>query len=248
MPDSPDFSRDSESYSAYRPRYPDALFAWLASVAPRRDAAWDVATGTGQAALGLAPHFTRVIATDLSAEQIRHATPHPRVQYRVASAESSGLEDAAVDLIASAAAIHWFDLPAFYAEVRRVARPGAVLAAWTYHVGHMEPPFDAVFAPFYEDVLAPYFAPGARLVDDRYRTIDLPGRALDAPEFTMSVRWTAAEVLRYVRTWSGVHAYTDATGEDPVERIAPSIDALCGSTGTRHELRWPLYIRASRLD
>ena len=53
---------------------------------------------------------------------------HPRVEYRVAPAERSGLPDAAVDLVTLALAAHWFDLPRFYAEVRRVGRPRTAIA------------------------------------------------------------------------------------------------------------------------
>jgi SAM-dependent methyltransferase len=112
-----------------------------------------------------------VVATDVSAEQIRHAAPHPRVEYRVARAETSGLDAAAVDLAAAAAAAHWFDLVAFGAEVRRVVRPGGLLAVWTYHLGIVEPPFDALFHRFYWEILKPYFAPATRLVDERYETL-----------------------------------------------------------------------------
>jgi len=248
MKDKPDFSSVAGSYAVSRPVYPGELFEWLASLVEHHDVAWDTATGNGQAALGLARHFRRVIATDLSEQQIVHAKAHPRVEYRVASAESSGLPGGSVDLIASAAAVHWFDLDAFYAEARRVARPGGVLAAWTYHVAHVEPPFDAVLGPFYENVVAPYFAPGARLVDDRYEAIQLPGSPLEAPAFSVSVRWTAPEIVRFVRTWSGVQAYRDEKGKDPVISIIPSIEKLCGSPDVVYELRWPLYLRASRLE
>ncbi len=65
------FSSASERYAAYRPDYPPALFAWLAAQCTEHDMTWDCATGNGQAALGLAPHFRRVAATDASADQVR---------------------------------------------------------------------------------------------------------------------------------------------------------------------------------
>lgn len=64
MTGAPDFSPLARSYAAFRPAHPGELFAWLASVVLRRDLAWDTATGNGQAALGLAEHFERVVATD----------------------------------------------------------------------------------------------------------------------------------------------------------------------------------------
>jgi len=247
MNDTPDFSDVAASYAAARPAYPPELFEWLASVVACRELAWDAATGSGQAAVGLAAHFARVIATDVSEAQIRHARADPRVSYRVAPAEASGLPDGSVDLAVAAAAVHWFDLPRYRAEVRRVTRRGGVVAVWSYHVAHVEPPFGAVFAPFYRDVVGPYFASGARLVDDGYRTIELPGRELETPPFVMTATWTVEQMLRFVGTWSGARAYASATGRDPLAELAPGLERVCGAPGSAHVLRWPLYLRAARL-
>jgi 2-polyprenyl-3-methyl-5-hydroxy-6-metoxy-1,4-benzoquinol methylase len=84
------FSRVSAEYARFRPRYPRELFAWIASLVRRHRLAWDCATGNGQAAIGLAEDFAHVEATDASAEQLRHATPHPRVAYRLAPADTNG--------------------------------------------------------------------------------------------------------------------------------------------------------------
>src|SRR5215470_13641041 len=102
-PQVPDFSLVAKDYAVGRPGYPDELFDWLAAIAPARDLAWDAATGSGQAAWGLAHRFDRVIATDVSAEQLRHARQHPKVEYRVARSEASGLSERSVDLAVSAA-------------------------------------------------------------------------------------------------------------------------------------------------
>jgi len=249
LPGRPDFSPLAERYARSRPRYPDALFDHLASLAPGRETAWDVATGSGQAALGLAARFDRVIATDLSAQQIRHAFPHPRVEYRIAPAEESGLEDRSVDLIASAAAVHWFDLQRFAVECLRVARPGALLAVWTYHVGMVEPPFDGVFHRFWQEHLKNYFAPATRLVDARYETLELPGEEIAiAPRFVVSAEWTLLETLDFVGSWSGSQAYREATGRDPVELAAPELRPLWGGAeGERRSIRWPIFLRVRRL-
>jgi len=244
----PDFSPLAAAYLRGRPRYPAELFAWLAAGLERHELAWDAATGNGQAALGLARHFRRVVATDRSAEQIARAVPDPAIEYRVGSAEASGLADGSVDLVTVAAAIHWFDLEAFSAEVRRIARPGAVVAAWTYHAVRVGPPFEAVLEPFYRDVVGPWFAPGARLVDERYEAIRLPGTALDTPAFEVTVRWSASELLEYVRSWSGVLAYREVTGRDPLAELWPALEHAGGGPERRHDLRWPLYLRAARLD
>ena len=81
------FSRIAAEYASHRPRYPAALFEWLASVAPGRERAWDCGTGNGQAAAALAEHFDMVVASDPSVAQIEHAARDARIQYVAATAE-----------------------------------------------------------------------------------------------------------------------------------------------------------------
>ena len=126
------FSGQSDAYQKYRPDYPPELFAWLAGQAPGRRLAIDVATGNGQAAIGLARHFDSVIATEPSAAQLRQARADPRVEYRLEPAEAISLPPASADLLVAAQAAHWFDWRRFCDEAARVLRPGGVLAIWSY--------------------------------------------------------------------------------------------------------------------
>src|SRR5437867_1927146 len=116
------FSKQAADYAKFRPRYPHEMFEYLGSLAPRRQLAWDCDTGNGQAAVGLATVFERVIATDASEKQIANAQSHERVEYRVAAAENTGIQSATVDLIMVAQALHWFDLPRFYEEARHALK------------------------------------------------------------------------------------------------------------------------------
>lgn len=243
----PDFSPFAEEYARFRPSYPAALFEFLASLVERHSLAWDCATGNGQAAVSLADHFRRVVATDVSAEQIRRAKAHPCVEYRVAPAEASGLETDSVDLVAVAAALHWFDLEAFYGEVRRVLRPRGILAVWTYHAAIIDGPLGEVIGPLYWDLLRDYFAAGARLVDDRYEDLSLPGEPLEVPEFRMAADWTLDQFHGYVSSWSGTQRYMQERGEDPFERIAGEAARLWENPQSARPIQWPLILRVSRL-
>jgi SAM-dependent methyltransferase len=243
----PDFSPLAERYARARPTYPDELYAWLAGLLDRRDLAWDCATGNGQAARGLAPHFARVVATDTSAEQLRHAPGHPRIEYRRAPAESSGLTDATVDLATVAAALHWFDHAAFGRELRRVVRPGGVFAAWSYHAGRVEPPFDELFRRLYWDLLHPFFAAGARHVDASYESIELPGEAVPAPPFRVRVTWNRRQLLDYVDSWSAVAGFTAARGHHPAREVGAELDRLFPDPEAPRELSMPLVLRVRRL-
>lgn len=238
------FSGVASHYAEFRPRYPDALFDWLAALVPRRDLAWDCATGSGQAALALATRFERVIATDASAGQIGVASPHPRVEYRVAPAEASGLDPASVDLVTVAQALHWFDRPAFYAEARRVVRPGGVVAAWTYgHPSIDEPRADVVLQRFAFETVGPYWPEERALVDAGYRTIDFPFGEVAPPAFEMETRWTLDALLGYVSTWSAVTRFREARKEDPLPALAEALAPPWGGRGLPRRIAWPLALR-----
>jgi ubiquinone/menaquinone biosynthesis C-methylase UbiE len=132
MPVENTFALKSDEYVLARPRYPRALIEWLVVRAPGHGRAWDCATGNGQAAIDLAPYFAEVQATDVCAEQISQGLSVPNVHYSVRPAESTCFADRSFDLITVAQALHWFDFARFWVEVRRVARPGALFAAWGY--------------------------------------------------------------------------------------------------------------------
>ena len=241
------FSGHADDYARYRPRYPDTLYAFLGDVAGARDLAWDCATGNGQAAVGLAGHFARVVATDASAPQINYSAAHPNVEYRVADATASGLADASVDLVTIAQALHWFDTQTFYAEVRRVARPGGACAAWGYGLMRVTPAIDAVIDYFYRKIVGPYWPPERAHLDAEYRELGFPFAELPAPAFTMQTNWPLAGLLGYLSTWSAAKRYAKAIGTDPLERIAPDLARAWGQAQTQRSILWPLYLRIGRL-
>lgn len=240
------FSGAADRYAAYRPDYPASLFAWLANLCAERNAAWDCATGSGQAALGLAPHFRQVIATDASAEQIGHAQRHPAIDYRVAPAEASGLPGHSVDLVTVAQAAHWFDLPRFYAEVTRVLKPTGVLALWGY--GRMVLPgdMDTPFRRFHDETVGPYWPPERALIADAYRSLDFPFADIEAPAFHIEVAWELPRLIAYLSTWSAVQRYRDALGHDPLPALMAELAPTWGDADTAKKLQWPLFLRVGR--
>ncbi len=242
------FSAGSSDYALFRPRYPEALFGWVADQCRARDMAWDCATGNGQAALGLAPLFTRIVATDASDAQLARAEHRSNIDYRVASAESSGLPDRSIDAVTVAQALHWFDRPAFFAEVARVARPGAVLAVWTYNLVRGSAALDRVIDRLYRDILGSYWPADRALVETGYREIEIPFAELTPPSFEMTARWTLAQLTGYLRTWSAAIRYQARHGADPIQPVAAELAEAWGEAAELRELTWPLAVRAARID
>jgi SAM-dependent methyltransferase len=241
------FSNVSAAYAAFRPRYPDALFDFLAREAPALNAAWDAGTGSGQAAVGLARHFRKVIATDASESQIQHATANDRVTYRVASAEDSGLEAVSVDLVTAAQALHWFDRARFWTEARRVLRPRGVIAVWMYLMFEIAPPIDAIVHHFYRDIVGPHWPPERRMVEERYRTVEFPFTEFTAPAFAIEQPVTLDDVTGYVRTWSATRAYIEHHRQDPVDDLVSELGRAWGPPQQARLARWPVAMRVGRV-
>lgn len=238
------FSAHADAYARYRPDYPPALFAWLGEIAPSRGRAWDCATGSGQAAVALAEHFAEVIATDASETQVRSAFPHPRVAYRVAPAEQLGIEDASVDAITVAQAVHWFDIPAFYREAERVLKPGGVLAVWAYAVFASTPEIDRLVDRLYRDIVGPYWPPDRGMIERGYEEVQLPFDAIDPPPFAMEKDWTLDDAIGYLGTWSATRGYIAAHGHDPVALVRDELADAWG--GGAQRVRWPLFLKVAR--
>lgn len=251
MPGDPDpsftdhFRQVARQYAAYRPGYPLGLYGWLARQTPFTELAWDCATGSGQAAVGLAEHFSRVLATDASAAQIAEAQTHPRVEYRVAMAESSGIRPNCIDLVTVAQALHWFNVESFFGEVARVLKPDGVVAVWSY--GRLIVDDDRVNAAvqhLYEEVLGPYWPPERRLVENGYRDIPFPFHDISLPRFTMQCHWTLPQLAGYLRSWSATARYVSKNGHDPVALMERR---LAKDPHAAMDVSWPLSLRAGRL-
>lgn len=238
------FSGHAGIYASFRPGYPPALFDFVAALPRGRSLVWDCATGNGQAAGPLAARFSRVIATDASAEQLAHAEPHPNVEYRQAPAESSGLAGRSVDLVTVATAVHWFDFDRFYAEVERVLAPGGALAVWAYNLARISPAVDLLTDRLSHEIVRAWWPPERRFVDEGYRTIPFPFDEVAVPELWIEERWDLDRYLHYLGTWSALTRYVEANGRDPRDEVHDEMAAAWGDPDMERTIRWPLMIRA----
>ena len=240
------FSRQAAEYVKFRPRYPEELFRYWATIAPGKQLAWDCATGNGQAAVALAEVFERVIATDASERQIGNAEAHARINYRVAPAENSGIESHTVDLITVAQALHWFDLERFYPEARRVLKPRGVVAAWAYKLAQIEPTIDAVVNHYYSEVVGAYW-PAERALVERFEELAFPFPELAAPPFEMTAEWNSEHLIGYLRTWSATQRFMAANQRDPLKEVQEDLRSAWGDPDQLRRVVWPLTVRVGRV-
>jgi SAM-dependent methyltransferase len=236
------FSTQAADYAKFRPRYPRELFDWLGTIAPSRQLAWDCGTGSGQAAIGLASVFDRIIATDASEKQIANAQPHERVKYRVAPAENSGIDSATIDLIMVAQALHWFDLGRFYGEVRRVLKNNGVFAASAYNLLHVEPAIDEVVNRYYYEVVGPFWPPERKLVEN-FADLPFPFHEVDAPKFEITAQWNLDHLLGYLRTWSSTQRFIAEKNSDPLEQIMGELRVAWADPQQTRKVTWPMILR-----
>jgi SAM-dependent methyltransferase len=240
------FSDRAARYATYRPHYPPALADYLAGVAPARGTAWDVGCGSGQLSTLLGDRFDHVIATDASADQIARAVAHAKVEYAVATAESAPIDGRSIDLIAVAQAAHWFDLPRFYKEARRVARLNAAIALITYGITRVEGSPGAVVDHFYFGVLEKWWLPERRNAENGYRQFDFPFNEVEPPVIEMAVDWSVDQLIGYVGTWSAVRAMEKAEGGSATSKAADELRAAWGTVKVRR-VSWPLTMRIGRI-
>ncbi len=236
------FSDQAKRYAQFRPVYPENLFRYLASLTREHKLVWDCGCGNGQAAIKLADHFEHVIGTDLSDKQLENAVRHPKVAYRRASTESSGFENGSVDLTVAAQSFHWFKADKFYAEAKRVSKPGGVLAIWCYGLAKISPEVDAVVRHFYGEILGPYWEKERKLVEEGYGNVPFPFREITPPRFQMEAEWSLEQLVGYLGTWSALRTFIEGNGHNPLESLRSELEKTWGDDLIRN-VQWELAMR-----
>lgn len=245
MPFKDHFSTQSQAYAAFRPSYPPELVDALADAAPATAVVWDVGCGSGQLSTLLTRRFTSVLATDASEQQIARAVPADRVSYLCRRAEDSGFHERSVDAIVVAQAAHWFDMPRFNAECRRVGKPRAAVALVTYGWAFIEPALDALMNRFAHEALDGFWPPERHHVDTGYQHLEFPFEPVSLPALTMRATWRVEQVLGYLGTWSAVAAARKAGEGARFDDFSETFRSAW--SGEAKTVEWPLVIRAGRL-
>jgi SAM-dependent methyltransferase len=151
---------DADAYERYMGRWSRAIgekfLSWLS---PPKDARWlDIGCGTGAFSALIAQHCApqSLSGIDPSPQQIAFAKAKlPQADMRVGDSMALPFGNAAFDVVASALVLHFIpDRGKAFAEMKRVARPGGIVAAYTWERSASED-----FAP-YARVLAGFAAIG----------------------------------------------------------------------------------------
>ncbi|KAM1053737.1 hypothetical protein ACFX2I_001150 [Malus domestica] len=253
------FDKQADLYLDSRPAYPKEWYSKLADLTPHHSLAWDVGTGNGQAAIGVAEHYKQVIGTDVSESQLQRAMPHPLVRYAHTPLTMTDDElialiggESSVDLVTVAQAVHWFDLPKFYSLVSRLLKPGGVLAVWCYNHIEVCPEFDPIVKRL-EDTSLPYYHRNIQYVFDGYKTLPFPFQsagfgcegsplALDIPK-----KLSFEGFLKMVRSWSAVNTAKEQGVDLLPEKLVKEFEVAWGGTKLVRSVSYKAFMLAGKV-
>lgn len=241
------FSSQSGAYRTFRPIYPVDLYQFILGFVQNRDVCWDAGTGNGQVAVALAQDFKTVFATDISENQLSHATQSDHIHYRVERAESTGFPADLFDLVTVAQAVHWFDIRAFNRELMRVVKNNGIVCVWGYSLPRISEPVNRIIDRFYSAVVGSYWDAERKWVEDQYR--DLPLAFVEIPvdrTFEIRTSWKRHDLEGYLRTWSAVRNFIRKNGVDPVEGILENLRQVWPDEQFE-QVVFPIFLRLGRI-
>ncbi|WP_445114666.1 class I SAM-dependent methyltransferase [Acinetobacter sp. WZC-1] len=238
------FSDHSLIYQQARPGYPQSVIQEILKYVPAHNFAWDCGAGSGQFTQLLVPYFDDIVATDLSASQLQQAPYFENVSYQVQSAEQTTFADQSFDLITVAQAIHWFNFDAFYREVKRTLKPEGLFAAIGYGLICVKNQhIDELVQQLYFHVLKDYWDAERHYIDQAYQTIPFPFNEIHAPVLNMHYQWSAAQLLKYLSTWSAVQHYQKHNQVHPLLTIAEHLENHAGEL----TVEFPVLLRLGKV-
>ena len=142
------FGEAAADYGTFRAGFPDSLFERLSEfgIGSSGQRVVDLGTGTGTLARGFAIRGCDVVGIDPDKRMLSQAREldverNVTIRYIEATAESTGLEESSIDVVAAGQCWHWFDRPKATQETLRILkRNGKLVIAhfdWLPLVGNM---------------------------------------------------------------------------------------------------------------
>lgn len=240
------FSTHSDRYARYRPQYSKDVVEFIVSQVSNRDKVWDVGTGNGQLADKLADYFREVYATDISENQLANSVRKSNIFYSKQPAEITSFESNQFDVVTIAQAIHWFDLPKFFGEVKRTLKAGGLIAAMGYQLCQIDG-MDDLLHEFYSKKVGPYWDPERKMIEQEYQNISFPFDDLGTHRFQLLNLWTVEDLMGYLATWSATRHYEKVNGSNPVSEFSERIHAHWGDTKEKRVVT-PVFIKMGRIN
>lgn len=136
------FGRSADKYDSVanlQRQVADTLLAKLAAVSSRNSICLDLGCGTGYSIPALQNQFDQVVGLDLAEGMLAYSKARHSANWVCADAEKIPLAHASVDVVFSSLAVQWCeDLPALFASLKRIVKPGgkifmATLGPQTLH-------------------------------------------------------------------------------------------------------------------
>jgi SAM-dependent methyltransferase len=211
-------------YDELRPSYAPEAIAWVAERGSLRHGSRvvDLAAGTGQLSRRFVDLGVDLVAVE-PASNMRSVLEErlPRVRVVDGTAEAIPLEDRSVDAVTVGNAFHHFERRAAFAEIRRVLRPGGVLALfWAWPLEEQRP------IPGLREIDAVVEATRAsNEIATAYRSWEEPPPDADGfgpferREFPVTHVLPSARLADLYATSSDVASLPDAVRKDLLDRI-----------------------------
>ena len=151
-------------------------------------------------------------------------------------------------MITVAQAIHWFDLDAFFSEIKRVLKPGGLLAVWGYGLLRIDSRVDSLVDHFYKNIIGSYWDVERRLIDEAYATIPFPFEELNIDRiFSIQLEWNRIQFEGYLNTWSSVQKYFLKNKINAVDDLMVEICSVWKEDEVK-QVTFPLFLRCGRSD
>ncbi|KAI1318651.1 hypothetical protein EDD11_006152 [Mortierella claussenii] len=256
---------NSALYQSFRPGYNSNFFKMVYNYHARNhgqfDVAVDVGTGTGQVASVLAEKFKHVHGVDASATMLASAIQKPNITYHTSKGEDlSVIASSSVDVLTVAQALHWFDHPKFFSEVKRVLKPHGTFAAVGYSFALLEK-YPRASERIHRlgdepDQLGTCWDWGRLILDNLYKSIDVPMQNVERHYFpninikeqlpaVMSEQMTMKHFRSYIKTWSSYKNYCEKYPDRP-DIVDATIDTIMEEENLKDEdvvdVTWPTVL------
>lgn len=233
----------SFEYEKVRPKYPRDLFHWINRISTKHSLLLDCGTGNGQAAYELANFFDKVLAIDISKNQLLNAKTHPKIEYKCTPVETLDLPNSSVDVIVSASAVHWFDLETFYVKCKEMLTETGLIIVWSYSWPRSSHEVINRTLNNVKNLLIPHFPIQTMLHVNEYNDLQFPFRRVDCPNISIKENWSIEMLLSFLSTWPSVNNYIVGSHNNFIKEVRDEL--LKGwPESEKIEFIFPLYIKA----